>query len=323
MKFERNKNSVWDLVKYYLDQNSLCTLMIVVDTEGSTPGQKGFKMLITQDGELAGSIGGGLMEYNLVEFCKKKMAEHDFSIVLKTQVHDSEAPVHASGMICSGTQKILILPLNESNRETINGILELEKNNEKGILKISPDNFEVVKGIHNKNSFVFSEENETDWIYEENLDKSEVIYIFGGGHVGLALSRIMKTLTFYIILVDNRPGIDTIQRNKYADEKIIIEYDKVNEILKEGENVYVVIMTSGHSADELVLKQVIRKNIKYLGMMGSPVKVQRLFYNLLENGFTNEELKKVHSPIGLPVHSRTPEEIAISIAAEIIQIKNT
>ncbi len=82
-------------------------------------------------------------------------------------------------------------------------------------------------------------------------------------------------------------------------------------------------MTFGHKADELVLKQLLRKEYKYIGMMGSPSKVKQIFDNLITDGFKKKELDKVHAPIGIPITSKTPEEIAVSIAAQIIKIKNS
>jgi xanthine dehydrogenase accessory factor len=82
-------------------------------------------------------------------------------------------------------------------------------------------------------------------------------------------------------------------------------------------------MTFNHKGDEIVLRQLIVKNIRYLGMMGSKIKVKTLFNNLLQEGFSSEQIAKVHSPIGLSINSLTPAEIAVSIAAEIISVKNS
>jgi xanthine dehydrogenase accessory factor len=132
----------------------------------------------------------------------------------------------------------------------------------------------------------------------------------------------MKDLGFYVIVYDDREGIATMNNNIFANEKKIISYDKIGNEITESEKEYVTIMTFGHIADELVLKQLIRKKIKYLGMMGSASKVNQIYMNLLKAGYTKDDINNVHSPIGVSINSKTPEEIAISIAAEIIKIKN-
>jgi xanthine dehydrogenase accessory factor len=121
---------------------------------------------------------------------------------------------------------------------------------------------------------------------------------------------------------DDREGIATMNNNIFANEKKIISYDKIGNEITESEKEYVTIMTFGHIADELVLKQLIRKKIKYLGMMGSASKVNQIYMNLLKAEYTKDDINNVHSPIGVSINSKTPEEIAISIAAEIIKIKN-
>jgi xanthine dehydrogenase accessory factor len=110
--------------------------------------------------------------------------------------------------------------------------------------------------------------------------------------------------------------------NAYAHEKHVVNYSNIGKYVGEGSGCYAVIMTFGHQADEQVLKQLAGKKLRYLGMLGSPAKIAQIFASLKKQGVSAASLKKVHAPVGLPIHSHTPEEIAISIAAEIISIKN-
>ena len=100
------------------------------------------------------------------------------------------------------------------------------------------------------------------------------------------------------------------------------DYKKIVDLVPVGPNSYVVIMTFGHKSDETVLRQLLDKNVKYLGMMGSKRKVQAIFSSLLLAGASEIQLDKVDAPIGLSIGSQTPAEIAVSIAAKIIQVKN-
>ncbi len=102
----------------------------------------------------------------------------------------------------------------------------------------------------------------------------------------------------------------------------IANYEEIHQEIKAGDNSYVVLMSFGYQTDKTILKSVLQKNFKYLGMMGSQEKVKKLFDELEEEGFTKAQLASVHAPVGLPIFSKTPEEIAVSILAEIIRVKN-
>ena len=132
----------------------------------------------------------------------------------------------------------------------------------------------------------------------------------------------MAELNFHIVVLDDRPRLATMAANTYAQEKQVVSYRSIGKHVSEGLQSFVVIMTFGHQADERVLAQLARKKLRYLGLMGSPAKIAQIFANLKKKGISAASLKKVHAPIGLPISSHTPEEIAISIAAEIIQVKN-
>jgi xanthine dehydrogenase accessory factor len=154
------------------------------------------------------------------------------------------------------------------------------------------------------------------------VGRENELYIFGAGHVGLALSRVMSALDFTIHIFDDRKDLSTLADNKYANQSALIDYKSISQLVPEGENIFVVIMTFGHQSDEVVLRQLVSKNLKYLGMMGSSKKVASIFRNLSADGITSSVLKKINAPIGIPIGSQTPAEIAISIAAKIIEVKN-
>ena len=161
-----------------------------------------------------------------------------------------------------------------------------------------------------------------DGLYQEEAGQRPTLTIIGGGHVGLALSRVMADLDFHIVVLDDRAAVATMTANTHAQEKQLVRYTSVGRHVREGLHSYVVIMTSGHQDDERVLRQLAGRKLRYLGLMGSPAKIRQIFSSLGKKGVSAASLKKVHAPVGLPIHSHTPEEIAISIAAEIIQTKN-
>jgi xanthine dehydrogenase accessory factor len=113
-----------------------------------------------------------------------------------------------------------------------------------------------------------------------------------------------------------------MRENQAAHFSKVISYSEAGEQLPDGDNIYAVIMTFGHKSDEKVLRQLLGRPIKYLGMMGSSRKVKKIFENLRSEGIEEELLKRVDAPIGMDIGSQTPPEIAISVAAKIIQVKN-
>jgi xanthine dehydrogenase accessory factor len=132
----------------------------------------------------------------------------------------------------------------------------------------------------------------------------------------------MKPLGFHVIVFDHRQDVYTIEQNKFADEIIICKYEEIGNKIIESERSFIIIVTPMHAGDKDTLKSVINKNVKYIGMMGSQRKIKSIFEALTGEGVDKELLKKVHTPIGIEIEAETPEEIAISIAAEIIKLKN-
>ncbi|MFT4553352.1 MAG: xanthine dehydrogenase accessory factor [Chlamydiales bacterium] len=145
----------------------------------------------------------------------------------------------------------------------------------------------------------------------------------GGGHVGLALSKVMASLDFHVTVFDHRPEVKTILENSYAHEIIITDFEEIGKIVAEGDNAYVAIVSTNFKTDEAALRALVSKKLRYLGIMGSAAKLEHLFGILRNEGYSNETLRKIHAPIGVSIYSRSVEEIGISIAAELVQAKNS
>jgi xanthine dehydrogenase accessory factor len=159
--------------------------------------------------------------------------------------------------------------------------------------------------------------------YTERLGLENELYIIGGGHCALALSELMSRMDFYISLFDDRPELNTIDKNRFAHRiQIVDNYDDIATHVPGGPSSYVVVMTLGYASDELVIRALIDKEFKYFGVLGSNAKMSIMLRKLLKEGLPADKLGRIRTPIGLPIRSRTPEEIAVSIAAEIISVKN-
>lgn len=319
-KYQMKKT--WEFINHKLESNHKVMLLVVIDTKGSSPGQAGFSAAVANDGTMTGSIGGGQIEYQLIEKAKKELQEENPQISLLKQVHRAEAKEDRSGMICSGEQWIAFYPVSAIDKTTIDLILDSMEKSNKGILHFNQEGFTFKPGEtehHKHQDPVTSNE---EWIYSKPIGDTNQLFIFGAGHVGIALSDIANTLGFVVHLFDNRKDVNTMAMDTSARVKKIINYKDSAQHVPEGNNIYVVIMTFGHKSDELVLRQFLPKNIKYLGMMGSRKKVDAIFKNLENEGYEKELMEKIHAPIGLIIGSQTPYEIAISVVAEIIATKN-
>lgn len=156
----------------------------------------------------------------------------------------------------------------------------------------------------------------------EEFGVKSTVFIFGAGHVGQALEPVLRFIGFSTTVIDDRAEYASSERFPEADRVRVIEsFEDAYEDIKTDENSYIVIMTRGHSYDYTVLKQSLRRKVAYIGMIGSRNKVADTKKRLIEDGFSQEELDKVYSPIGLPIFAETPEEIAVSVAAEMIKVR--
>jgi len=241
----------------------------------------------------------------------------------KPQIHHKQTATNQSGMICSGEQMIVLYPLHNKEKNIIQSISNCINRKKSGILQLFPTHIYFLEKI-NKNSSPkqFQQKTATDWLYEEQLGYQQFLHIIGGGHVGLALSRQMSLLDFHITLYDDRSNLVTMEQNTYAHKKMILSYENIGAHIPEGKQHFVVIMTFGYRPDKLIMKQLYQKKFAYIGMMGSAAKIQQLFQEYEQEGIIAEHLQHIYTPIGLPIFSRSPQEIAVSIAAQIIAIKN-
>lgn len=314
----------WQFVAERLKQNESVMLLVVAESAGSSPGRQGFKMAVAGD-EMRGSVGGGVMEVRLVAQARLKIQNEQFKIGSKIieQVHQKNSQ-NKSGMICSGKQTVIFFKLNSQHLKTVRQIVRALKNHQPKILQISDSEFQLSERKSNETDFHFRQQNKTEFLYKEKLGFKNKLFIIGSGHCALALSELMSKMDFHISLFDDRPNLNTLNKNKFAHQKTIVEsYEKIDEFIASGENHFVVAMTVGYKTDEIVIRKLLDKNFKYFGVLGSRAKMTTLLRKLRKEGFNHENLNRIHAPIGLQIGSRTPEEIAVSIAAEIIRVKNS
>jgi xanthine dehydrogenase accessory factor len=313
---------VWRMMLQSLEQNIPVMLLYVLESHGSSPGRQGFFMAVNRDGVLEGSIGGGIMEHKLVEMAKDKLQHHSKELSVRKQIHDKAAAKNQSGMICSGEQTVLMYRVQAAEKTAIENIIACLEAHEQGLLQLSPGGLQFLKTKPAADyCFVFT--SGEDWLYEEKLGYKQNLHIVGAGHCALALSGLMRGMDFYITIYDDRPELHTLLENTHVHQKKVLhDYSGLKELVPSGEKEYVVVMTMGYRTDDIAIRALLNKKLKYLGVLGSRKKIEKMFIAYAEEGIDKKLLAKIHAPAGLPVHSQTPEEIAVSIAAQIIQVKN-
>lgn len=292
-------------VQQVLQQEQRLILMVVIANEGSSPGRKGFKMLVSKQ-QMYGTIGGGIMEHKLVEFAESLLDKPHFEPFIKHQIHDKSAPKDQSGMICSGQQTIAFYDVDSNYFSLLEEILSDE------VVTINYSNFGIE--THQPEA--------SEWLFSETNSLIQKVYIVGGGHVGLALSEILSKLDFEIHLLDHRENLNTMEANHFVKTKKVIAFESIAQHIPEGDDIYVIIMSFGYRTDDIIIRRLLGKNFKYIGMLGSAVKIETLFKNLEADGFDKNQIEKVYAPIGIDIKSETTYEIAVSVAAQLIKIRN-
>lgn len=285
-------------------------LVAVVDHEGSVPGTTGARMVVIPDA-IAGTVGGGSAEREMIELARAV----DVAPRLVTYVH--AAPSNDS--LCSGQQRFAILPLAATDLSTLEQLREAVASGACGTLEMTSSGLAFRPGAATP---AVLEGSGAHWRAVQPFGLLETLTIVGGGHVALALSRIMATLPFRLVVLDDRPDLATMAANCHAHERRTIDYPEIAEHVPQGGHSWAVIMTHGHRHDEEVLAKLLDLDLRFLGMLGSGAKVRSIFANLGARGMARDRLARVRAPLGFAIGSHTPAEIAISIAAELVAVRN-
>ena len=315
-----NEVKLWKFILNTISSGKKAVLLVVAESSNSSPGRQGFKMAVNEDAEMVGTIGGGIMEKDMIEYALDLLFGKESKVIKKLH-HTDKTKFEKSGLICGGYQTIIFSAFDKSHIPLVEKILISTNKKQNGKLAITPGKIEYIHSEENSPTD-FNYNSDEDWQYTETIGLPLIAYIAGGGHVGLAVSRVMKSLGFHVIVFDHREDVFTIKQNEFADEIIICNYDEIGSKIIEGERSYIIIVTPMHAGDKDTLKSVIHKNVKYIGMMGSKRKIKTIFDALSNDGIDNKLFEKVHTPIGIEIEAESPEEIAISIAAEVIKVKN-
>ena len=300
----------WRFALESLREGQRTVLVFVVDHSGSVPGVTGTRAVVSDTG-FAGTIGGGAAEMQLIQ---RAVGHHG-----DPEIYQFRHTPSGGGTLCSGVQDFAIISLSPNDEEAVHSIVETLGHHRTGVLRLTPDGVEFNPGETRPHSF---SNRDGSWEYVGPIGLEDTLYIIGGGHVALALSKVMATLPFRIVVLDNREDLPTMAANRWAHDQQVISFDNIGTHVGEGDRSWVVIMTFGHAHDRQVLEGLLGKEFAYLGLMGSKNKVRQMYAAMIADGTPETVLEGVRAPVGMSIGSHTPEEIAVSIAAEIIAIRN-
>ncbi|MCC2545100.1 XdhC family protein [Hymenobacter sp. BT175] len=315
--------AVWQLISASLADEVPVMLLQVVGSQGSSPGRQGFRMAVNARGEMQGSIGGGIMEHKFVQLARERLTQSAAEPVVRRQVHNKTAPQDQSGMICSGEQTIALYPMQVADAAAVAVILRCLEQEGSGTLTLSADGLGFSAEVRSGSKFQFEQAPDGTWQYAETLGLRHHLHIIGGGHCSLALSGMMRQLNFRVHLYEDRAELNTFLENGFAHQKTAVgTYAELAKLIPAGPGQYVVIMTFGYRTDDVALRALLTKELRFLGVLGSGKKIEKMLADYRAEGIDEALLTRLHAPVGLPIHSQTPEEIAVSIAAQLIAVRN-
>jgi len=156
----------------------------------------------------------------------------------------------------------------------------------------------------------------------EPLLTGTLLYIIGGGHCGMALSSLASKTGFLVTVIDNRTEWSSKVKHPGASNTVCCDYKEIKNHINFSKDIFLVNMTHGHTHDATVLEKLINEEYKYLGMIGSKTKVKTILEDLVKKGIQKEKIEKVFSPIGLDILTHKPDEIAVSIVAQMLAVKS-
>lgn len=281
-------------------------LGLISHVQGSSPQKRGAKALFFPDGRIVGTLGGGCLEAEIQDRARRALRTGEpasFDLVLD---HDFGWD---DGLICGGRVSGLILPNAAGAREIW----------ERAARREVPR----IWGVRADHTIAFKDSGGAEaWLYEEVVPVRCGLWIAGSGHVAQAVAPLATRLDFEVTVWDDRPTFASAAHFPESTTFRIGPWSELLESRLEDRPGFGLIVTRGHQRDALVLARWVHQPFTFLGMIGSRRKKRLIFDQFLAEGLaTPEMLARVSCPVGLPIDSVSVPEIAISIAAELVQVR--
>lgn len=302
---------LFQTIREALSRGERAALCMVIDSSGSAPRGAGAKLAVFEDGSVLGTVGGGKVEALAMEQAGLCL-QNGVSLVRRFDLGVGGD----TGMICGGSVQIAFCCLQpQQDWEVLSQICRSFEEREAAWLVLELGHLRLglsrQKGL--KPVPVLEESQ-----YVEPLVQQDTVYLFGCGHVSLEVAPLLAHVGFRVVVMDSRPALATRERFPDAERIICGDFSDIYAHLSIGQADYAIIMTPGHEADFEVLRQVLQSPAQYIGCIGSRMKIAKTRQRLAEEGFTQAQIDRLTAPIGLPIGSETPAEIAVSVAAQLI-----
>jgi xanthine dehydrogenase accessory factor len=345
--------SIFKCVAGLLTGGENLVLATIVSRSGSAPRAVGSRMAVRRDGAIIGTIGGGILEARVQELAREVF--HQRQAVLKKYVLTAQ-DASQMGMVCGGVVQVLVQFLDASRPANLELYRDLVASlgarrrawlftemptavdvpglaaqflikgdgTTDGTAAVGPGEPLAVQALINQASAGQPEviDYQGQRYLVESLCHEGTVYIFGAGHVSQQVAPLASLVGFSVVVLDDRQEFANRERFPQADEVVVLgNFDEALAGIEINADSYLVIVTRGHAHDQTVLRQALATAAGYIGMIGSRRKRDAVYENLGKEGFTRQDFDRVFSPIGLAIGAETPEEIAVSIVAEVIQVR--
>jgi xanthine dehydrogenase accessory factor len=334
----------------------ICTLLAndqpvavatILSREGSAPRTAGSKMVIEHGGAFTGTIGGGKFEADVLTAANEALAKRRPQKLFFDLTSDDAAGMD---MICGGAMSVLVDVLTPASDElSVFEAWKRTQENSTAAALVTVITSDAAGATQTDRCIVYADghtigswrlprslltqmvkiagkggvprliEADDDQVLVEPTTPPVTLLVFGAGHVSMPTARMAVDVGFRVIVADDRSAFANRERFAAVDEVVVIdEFTSAMSRFATDENTYVVIVTRGHRYDKTVLAQSLRTKAGYIGMIGSRRKRDTIYAALKQEGVSDEDIARVHCPIGLTIGAETPEEIAVSIVAELI-----
>jgi xanthine dehydrogenase accessory factor len=303
---------VLDELNEWIGGREEIAIATVIETWGSSPRPLGSKMLVTRSGKMAGSVSNGCIEGAVFEEAQKVLMSGAPKVAAFGVADDVAFEV---GLACGGHIEVFVQPLGRAHRQLV-GMLNRD---ESATLRtnLSTGEAELVEGTAAGTELARRDGD----VFIEPFRRPAQLVIIGAIHIAIPLHRLGKLMGYRVTVVDARSKFATRERFPEADELIVAWPDEAMAKITIDNSTYVVILTHDPKFDLPALRSVLTKDAGYIGAIGSRKTNQNRFDALRKEGFTEEQLARVHGPIGLDLGSRGAEETALGILAEITAVR--
>ena len=328
-------------LKHQISHNQDSVIVTIVASHGATPRAAGARMLVGYQGRICGTIGGGALEYQCEQLALEAMLKHT-SILKHFELNHKD--VEDLGMICGGEVSVYFRYISGTDMKMLDlcqlALEQFKEQKTTWLITELTDDIDGGMGLYSEksgltgiddtgiipyikgftNNFICCDKH----YYAEQLLTSGYVYLFGGGHVAQELVPVLSHLNFCCIVHEDRDDFLSPMLFPEAFDLRKVDFNHIYDLKEITADDYVVIMTRGHSSDQVIQEQILRTPAKYIGVIGSLEKRASAQAALLSHGFTQGEISRITTPIGLlNVKGETPAEIAISIAGQLITLRTT